>query len=310
MKNQILMLILLAFLFANCDGNKRSSKIQQTAYQTEWNNFQTQLSIKGKAPQGGERLTKKGTIDAVDYVSDGKKLQALLETKNIEPNKRKPILVFLHGGFGLGYSDVTDCKVFTDAGYIVFSPSYRGENQNEGYYELLMGEVADAKEAIRWIAKQPYADTTQIYTFGHSIGGAMSLNLSLHNDIPVRIGGSSAGLYPIVAPNFSPPFHINSSEEDLEKDLEKLISNVNINNPEVSLRLAIYHLNSLVRKHYLYIGTEDNYTLLEELIRLKYKITPSNLVLTEKEGNHFSSLAPAIKSFLEVTEDDRHKIMQ
>jgi acetyl esterase/lipase len=261
-----------------------------------WKAFKTDLSIRGKAPQAGTQLKDEGTIHSMTYDSDGKKLLALLETKNIEAGKRKPVLVFLHGGFGLGYSDVTDCQVFTDAGFIVMSPSYRGENQNEGNYELLMGEVADAKEAIRWIAKQPFADTTAIYTFGHSIGGAMSLNLSLHNDIPVKMGGSSAGLYPVAHENFSPPFRNNTSVEDLEN----VLANIKTNNQEVSLRLAFYNLDQLVRKHYLYVGTEDNFDLIKEIIETKYKNRLPDLEIIEKDGNHFSSLAPAMRSYLEV----------
>jgi acetyl esterase/lipase len=265
-----------------------------TAYMKAWKAFKTDLSIKGKAPQGGSQLQDQGTIHSMTYDSDGRKLFALLETKNIETGKRKPVLVFLHGGFALGYSDVTDCQVFTDAGFIVMSPSYRGENQNEGNYELLMGEVADAKEAIRWVAKQPFADTTQIYTFGHSIGGAMSLNLSFHNDIPVKMGGSSAGLYPMIAENFSPPFKNNTSKEDIEN----VLTNVKTNNSEVSLRLAFYTLDQLVRKHYLYVGTDDNFDLVHEIITQKYNGVPPNLEIIEKSGDHFSSLAPAMSSYL------------
>jgi pimeloyl-ACP methyl ester carboxylesterase len=299
MKNYLFSIITLSLILVACRNEKE--KNQTSEYQKQWRNFKTTLVKKGKAPQSGEKLTEQGTIKAIDYISDGKTLQALLETKNIEEGKRKPVLVFLHGGFGLGYSDVTDCQAFTDAGFIVMSPSYRGENQNEGYYELLMGEVADAKEAIRWIAKQPYTDSTQIYTFGHSIGGAMSLNLSLHDDIPVKLGGSSAGLYPIAHDNFSPPFANNTSEADLEN----VLANVRTNNPEVSLRLAFYNLDQLVRKHYLYVGTDDNFDLMKEIIELKYKRKLSYLVLVEKEGTHFSSLKPAIASFLEVVQADR-----
>lgn len=103
--------------------------------------------------------------------------------------------MYLHGGFSLSYEDIGECEPFIEKGFIVFAPSYRGENGNSGNFEFFMGEVDDAKAAIHWLSNQPYVDKDSIYVFGHSIGGGMSLLLSLHNDIPIKEGGSCAGIY-------------------------------------------------------------------------------------------------------------------
>lgn len=292
-KNTIFFLFAITLLLA-C-GNDPKNTDKRSDYEKRWATFQTKLTKQIKAPQLGSKLKDEGSIKAINYTSNGLELQALLETKNIVANVRKPVLIYLHGGFGLGMSDVADCKVFTNNDFIVFAPSYRGENQNGGNYELLFGEIADAKEAIRWIAKQPFTDTTKIYTFGHSIGGAVSLNLSLHSDIPIRLGGSSAGLYPVIADDFEPPFE-NTSIEDIEK-----FSNIN---PETELRLAIYHFKELAHKHYMYIGKDDHYDVVKQVINFRYSALQDKFVLKAIEGNHFSSLQPAFEQYLEVVKED------
>ncbi|MEO0687277.1 MAG: CocE/NonD family hydrolase [Cyanobacteria bacterium J06649_11] len=97
--------------------------------------------------------------------------------------------MYLHGGFALGYQDIYDCKKFTDNGFIVMAPSFRAENGNEGFYEFLFGEVKDAESAVKWLSKQEYVDSDSIYVFGHSTGGALSLSLSLRDDLHVQFGG-------------------------------------------------------------------------------------------------------------------------
>lgn len=305
MKNYFYLLFVFTLASFSCKNERKESTntisiktpTEKTDYERRWASFKTKLVRHEKAPQIGERLKNNGTIKVVTYKSNGLELQALLETKNIDPHKRKPVLVFLHGGFSLGMGDIEDCQIFTDNNFIVFSPSYRGENQNGGNYELLLGEVADAKEAIRWIASQPYVDTAQIYTFGHSIGGGISLNLSLHSDIPIRMGGSSAGLYHVF-PVASPPF-IDTAEKDILKD-----NNIN---PETELRLAFYHLNELQRIHYMYIGNEDGFEQYKQLINVQYQSLPSKFNLIQIEGNHFSSLQPAFKRYLEAVKNEMLK---
>lgn len=292
-KNTFLFFIALTLISACGNDPKQTDK--RTDYEKRWATFKTKLTKQQKAPQTSSKLKDEGSIKAINYSSNGLELQALLETKNIVANVRKPVLIYLHGGFGLGMSDVADCQIFTDNDFIVFAPSYRGENQNGGNYELLLGEVADAKEAIRWIAKQPFADTTKIYTFGHSIGGAVSLNLSLHSDIPVRLGGSSAGLYPVFADDFEPPFE-NTSLDDIEK-----FSNVN---PETEMRLAIYHFKELRHKHYMYVGKDDHFDVVKNVINYRYSTLQDKFILKGIEGNHFSSLQPAFEQYLEVVKED------
>jgi dipeptidyl aminopeptidase/acylaminoacyl peptidase len=158
--NSKIVFILSFFLSVACSCNTKTQNETGT-YLTEKKRFHSNLLKKGKAPQAYENLANSNEVLKVEYPSNGIKLQALLLKKNTDPSKRKPVLVFLHGGFALGEQDLSGCEVFTKQGFIVFAPSYRGENGNEGNFELFSGEVEDAKAAVKWIAKQPFADSTK-----------------------------------------------------------------------------------------------------------------------------------------------------
>ncbi|WP_338813140.1 CocE/NonD family hydrolase [Bernardetia sp. Wsw4-3y2] len=190
--------LLLALSFFIISTISFAQTTQGLEYLIERKGFQTKLLNEGKAPQPYEKFDEnREDIILVNYESEGKKLKGLVETSNIEKDKKKPVLVYLHGGFALGYQDVLDCQPFIDAGFVVFAPTYRGENGNDGNFEFFLGEVDDAKAAINWIAKQEYANADSIFVFGHSIGGTISSLLSLQVDVPINLSASNAGFYTI-----------------------------------------------------------------------------------------------------------------
>jgi pimeloyl-ACP methyl ester carboxylesterase len=218
-------------------------------------------------------------------VSNKDSLKGLLDTTNIERTKKKPALVYLHGGFSLGYEDVEDCKPFIDKGFVVFAPSYRGENGNPGNFEYFMGEVDDAKAAIRWLSEQPYVDKDSIYVFGHSIGGGMSLLLSLHNDIPIKASASCAGIY-------------DKGSMRRREEEDKMVPYDISKSKENLYRLPIYTLDFMVREHKMYIGTDDNYRAYEKFVTQLYPMKVLKLQLIEVKGEHYSSLKPSMESFI------------
>ena len=68
--------------------------------------------------------------------------------------KKHPALVYAHGGFG-GINGLQFGKEqfapFREEGYIIFCPSWRGENENAGKYEMFYGEVDDALAGIDFV---------------------------------------------------------------------------------------------------------------------------------------------------------------
>ncbi len=280
--NKYFFLILLSIpLFASCQDKSDNQ------YVINRNIYKTNLTKFIKAPQSYEDFEeKRDSIILIKYTSENKELKGLLDISNVEEGKKKPVMVYLHGGFSLGYQDMIDCKPFIDAGFIVFAPTYRAENGNDGNFEMFYGEVDDAKAAIKWVSQQEYANADSIFVFGHSIGGGISLLLSFQNDIKVKRTASNAGLY---------------TEEDMKvwDESGKIPVPFNYNDEnEYSLRFPYAYLNYMVRQHTMYIGTEDDFEFWNNWINKSYE-QKLYINLIGIKGDHFSSLAPSMQLFIE-----------
>ncbi len=258
------------------------------SYTDQWEEFETKLILKEKSFQSYKDFVDlKNDFKLVNYTSDDMQLTALLNTKHIDSTNKKPVIVYLHGGFALGYNQEENTKAFTDKGYIVFAPSYRGENGNPGNFELFMGEVKDAKAAINWIASQPYVDKDRIYVFGWSVGGGIALNLTLHDDLPIKLSASSAGLY---------DFDL-IKQWATEDDMIKFPYDYK-NEKENYFRLPLYHLENMVINHHTYIGSNDDFKYYNNLVDSLYPKKQTHMRLTELQGDHVSTLPKAMHEFL------------
>lgn len=289
--------LITAFLFLSivaCDSNKKSSSQQETkpkeTFKNLRSNFKSRILKEIKAPQNfSESDSPPDNISVKSYESGELTLKGLLNTENIDSTKKTKAIVYLHGGFSLGYSDLTDCQPFIDAGYIVFAPTYRGENGNDGNFEYFYGEVSDAENAVKWFAQQDYIDSENVFVFGHSIGGGMATLLSLNNNCPSKLNGSSSGLY------FKEWLGQLTGEEKIPFDTS--------NEEEYLFRCPIYWLNHLEKKHLMYIGTEDNFQIINSSLEKIYDNNPpKKFSLIELEGDHFSSLKPSMLKFIEEIE--------
>jgi esterase/lipase len=289
-----LITALLFLSIAACHSSKESSSQQETMQEETFkelrNSFKSSISKEIKAPQYfSEFDTPPNNISVECYESGELKLKGLLNTVNIDSTKKTKAIIYLHGGFSLGYSDLTDCQPFIDAGYIVFAPTYRGENGNDGNFEYFYGEVTDAENAVKWLAKQDYIDSEKIFVFGHSIGGGMSTLLSLNNNCPSKLNGSCSGLY------FKEWLAQLTGEEKIPFDQS--------NENEYLFRCPIHMLNYLEKRHLMYMGTDDNFQLINSSLSEMYDNNPpKNFNLIELEGDHFSSLKPSMLKFIEEIE--------
>jgi dienelactone hydrolase len=157
--------------------------------------FQTQLipnrfEADGPAPQPPPEI-----FQIVRYRSPAGNLVAYV-TPDPEDGKKHPAIVWAHGGFG-GIDDFQwagdgDTRAFREAGLIVMCPSWRGENDNPGKYEMFYGEVDDAVAAIDYAAQLPYVDPSRVYLGGHSTGGTITL-LTVEATDKVRAAFSFGG---------------------------------------------------------------------------------------------------------------------
>jgi len=251
----------------------------RTDYQALRAGFRTQLTRQGPAPQSWSEEPLPERVTQVLYPSQGLQLKGYVR----EPETRNdpaPVLVYLHGGFALSVSDLDDCEAFSAAGFVVFAPTYRGENGNPGNFELFMGEVDDARAAVEWVAQQPFTAPHRIYVFGHSAGAGVAELLTLFSGGPIALSGSSGGLY--LAPEAlvdEPPF---DPQREHEKELRKLLGN----------------LASMQRRHVAYLGTEEREVAPYRAAIQAELPHGARLELRAVPGDHFTSLGPAMIDFL------------
>jgi dienelactone hydrolase/Fe-S cluster assembly iron-binding protein IscA len=119
----------------------------------------------------------------VRYSSPAGQLAAYL-SPDPKDGRRHPAVLWCHGGFGgIGAyyyqrqpaaNDQTP-RAFRESDFVVMLPSWRGENDNPGRFEMFYGEVDDALAAIDYLRALPYVDPARIYVVGHSTGGTVAL---------------------------------------------------------------------------------------------------------------------------------------
>jgi acetyl esterase/lipase len=245
----------------------------------------TTLVHKGPSPQGWQDEALPPDVRLERYESAGNALKLWVwqaEQPAGAEVTRRPVLLYLHGGFAFGLADLEDCRAFRDAGYAVVAPTYRGENGNPGAFELMLGEVDDAVAALRWTVSQPWADGQAVYVFGHSAGGGVADLMALRPDLPVRLSGSSGSLYgPDTFAEWSDiaPFDPSVPAEGRARSLFGRFGDVQ-------------------RPHLAYMGVEDRD--LQRIVRAQPNgVTGTKLELIALPGDHFSSLRPALGAFLE-----------
>lgn len=140
--------------------------------------FVSKLRVRGPAPQPYQRDRPPASARQVEYTSDGLKLKGWLSADTGD-GKKRPAVVYLHGGWAFGDGDWEDAEPFARAGFVLFMPTLRGENGNPGAYESFLGEVDDAIAAGRFVSSLPGVDAGNVFVVGHSVGGVLTCLVSM-----------------------------------------------------------------------------------------------------------------------------------
>lgn len=110
------------------------------------------------------------------YLSDGLRVKGLLFVPPVGKNRKLPTVIFCHDGIsGVSKSHRLSSIRLAQKGYVVFSPSYRGEDGSEGTVEIAKGEVRDVLAALDILEKRPEVDSTKIALMGASHGSLISV---------------------------------------------------------------------------------------------------------------------------------------
>ncbi len=103
------------------------------------------------------------------YLSDGLRVRGELY---LPPDAgRRPLVIFCHDGIsGISKEHRLSSLRLARAGYVVFSPSYRGEDGSEGEIEIAKGEVRDVLNVIPLLVQLEQVDPERIALAGASHG--------------------------------------------------------------------------------------------------------------------------------------------
>jgi len=128
--------------------------------------------------------TKTYTASIVTYESDGLSLHTLYTLPNSpKPPKGYPVIILNHGYISPrtydsvnSYFGITD--FFAKSGFIVLKPDYRGNAQSEGASDPTLRRFEypiDVMNLIASVQNIPNADSSNIFIWGHSMGGEITL---------------------------------------------------------------------------------------------------------------------------------------
>jgi dipeptidyl aminopeptidase/acylaminoacyl peptidase len=239
--------------------------------------FVTRLRVRGPAPQRYQKLRPPAGVKEVEYPSGDLKLKGWLSA-DTNDGKKRPAVVFLHGGWAFGTDDWEDAEPFVRAGFVLFMPTLRGENGNPGLYESFLGEVDDAIAAGRFVASLPSVDSGSVFVAGHSVGGVLTCLASMLPS-PYKAAAALDGYVDMTSwaagsPNAQVPYDRNAPEE------------VRVRNP-------ISFVDSIRCPLRLYVGKDGQ--AVNAPLAAQARQAGKDCELVFVGGDHQAMVAPAVK---------------
>jgi dipeptidyl aminopeptidase/acylaminoacyl peptidase len=175
MRGDIVARIAIAHIVVTlCSCDRSATPAAKTDLTAARAGHQTKLTHRGPSPQpyGFDRTPR--DVLTHPFTSGRIPLKAWI-TADPQDGKKHAAVVYVHGGFAFGKPDFDETQPYRDAGFVVMTPTLRGENGNPGDFEWFYGEVDDVIAAGRYLASLPYVDPKKIYLAGHSSGGAITI---------------------------------------------------------------------------------------------------------------------------------------
>jgi dipeptidyl aminopeptidase/acylaminoacyl peptidase len=250
--------------------------------------FRTALGPEAPRTEGRPEPAPGGMFDLVQYRSEVGPLWAYV-TPDPRDGRRRPAVLWAHGGFGgiaggwlwdsVDRENDQTASAFREAGFVLMAPSWRGENDNPGRFELFYGEVNDLLWALEHLRSLPYVDPNRVYVAGHSTGGTMAL-LAAEASPKIRAAFSFGG-----APDVTRVVADGSGYGNTPFDYR--------NTRESQLRSPIYFLRCLQTPTFYFEGEESAYPPdAERMEELATRFGKPFRAFTVQGGDHFTILHP------------------
>lgn len=148
------------------------------------------------AEAGYRRLQRGAVCERITYASDGLRVVAIMVRPSRTQGKRLPVVIFNHGSGADGALPEQvqlDQAQWVEDGFLFIAPQYRGGGGSEGRDEYGGADVHDVTNLYPLLRQIPYADTANIFMWGHSRGGTMTF-LAMRAGMPVRAAAVTATL--------------------------------------------------------------------------------------------------------------------
>jgi acetyl esterase/lipase len=154
-------------------------KVRDEDYVEVRRGFRTKLLRRGPSPQEEPMPRPPAGVEEVEYRSGELRLRAWMNPAPGDGGRKRPAVVFVHGGFAFGLPDWEMTAPYREAGFVVMAPWLRGENGQAGSFTLVYDEVEDVLAAADDLAGRRGVDPERIYVAGHSSGGTLALLAAL-----------------------------------------------------------------------------------------------------------------------------------
>lgn len=193
---------------------------------------------------------------------------------------REPAVLWLHAGIDLEAPERGPI-VLAERGIAVFSPTTRGESDNPGDRQTLLGELEDVRAALDHLRSLPSIDPDRIVIMGHG-GGATLAMLLAESGAPARafvcFGGTEDVLpYLLVGPDAGGPI-VDPRSAD-----------------ESWVRSPIHFLSSITAPTYFIEGRSSPNAAAGARLRAAAPASSPLRVIVPAHGDHDSLVEPALR---------------
>jgi len=245
-------------------------------YATARRSFHTSLRVRGPAPEPDSMPEAPEGVTVLTYASGDLRLVAWIGRPGPSPSQHLPAVLFLHGGFSFGPHDWTMCQAFRDSGFIVMTPTFRGENRQRGAFSLFYDEVDDVLAAAERLAQEPDVDPDRLYVVGHSNGGTLAL-----------LAAMASGRFRGAASFSGSPDQVIFCKYGFEGPVPFDSTSVR----EYEMRSPLAYAASLRCPTRAYYGSkEPHFHLSTQKMVAIARANGRNVEAARVEGNHFSAL--------------------
>lgn len=98
-----------------------------------------------------------------------------------QPKQAIGTLIYFHGaGLNIGFN-VTQAFWLRQSGFNVLLMEYRGYGLSEGDFPTEASLYQDAETALAYVTQEKQIEESDVYLYGHSLGGAIAIDLASHH---------------------------------------------------------------------------------------------------------------------------------